>query len=87
MLGELLPISDGALSHATLRRHALAVGSRLDQRVSEPDEHDWPESRRDSVPSCTRLIVRSAALIACRSTSIQGSHETELGSGLLYVLK
>jgi hypothetical protein len=30
MLGELLPISDGAVSHATLRRHALAVGARLD---------------------------------------------------------
>jgi hypothetical protein len=57
MLGELLPISDGVVSHATLRRHALAVGARLDQRVTEPDEYDWPESRRDPVPSCTRLIV------------------------------
>jgi hypothetical protein len=57
MLGELLPISDGAVSHATLRRHALAVGAPLDQRVTEPDEYDWPESRRDPVPSCTRLIV------------------------------
>ena len=27
MLGELLPISDGIVSHATLRRHALAVGA------------------------------------------------------------
>src|SRR5580700_524252 len=57
MLGELLPISDGAVSHATLRRHALAVGARLDQRVTEPDEYDWPESRREAVPSSTRLIV------------------------------
>jgi hypothetical protein len=40
MLGEFLPISDGAVSHATLRRHALAVGARLDQRVTEPDEYD-----------------------------------------------
>ncbi len=32
MLGQLLPISDGVVSHATLRRHALAVGARLDQR-------------------------------------------------------
>ena len=30
MLGELLPISDGVVSHATLRRHALAVGARRD---------------------------------------------------------
>jgi hypothetical protein len=57
MLGELLPIAEGAVSHATLRRHALAVGARLDQRVTEPDEYDWPESRRDPVPACTRLIV------------------------------
>jgi hypothetical protein len=57
MLGELLPISDGAVSHATLRRHALAVGARLDQRVTEPDEYDWPESHREAVPSSTRLIV------------------------------
>lgn len=49
MLGELLPISDSEVSHATLRRHALAVGARLDQRVTEPDEYDWPESRRDPV--------------------------------------
>jgi hypothetical protein len=37
MLGEFLPISDGVVSHATLRRHALAVGASLDQRVTEPD--------------------------------------------------
>jgi hypothetical protein len=29
MLGELLPISDEVVSHATLRRHALAVGASL----------------------------------------------------------
>jgi hypothetical protein len=57
MLGELLPISDGVVSHATLRRHALAVGARLDQRVTEPDEYDWPESHREAVPNGTRLIV------------------------------
>ena len=57
MLGELLPISDSKVYQATLRRHALAVGARLDQRVTEPDEYDWPESRRDPVPTCTRLIV------------------------------
>jgi hypothetical protein len=57
MLSELLPISDAVMSHATLRRHALAVGARVDQRVLEPDEYDWPESRRDPVSACTRLIV------------------------------
>jgi hypothetical protein len=34
MLGELLPISDAVMSQATLRRHALAVDARLDQRVT-----------------------------------------------------
>ena len=57
MLGELLPISDSKVSQATLRRHALAVGARLDQRVTEPDEYDWPQSRRVPVPTGTRLIV------------------------------
>jgi hypothetical protein len=36
MLGELLPISDGIVSYAILRRHALAVGARLDQRCRFP---------------------------------------------------
>jgi hypothetical protein len=57
MPGEFLLISDGVVSHARLRRHALAIGASLDQRVTEPDEYDWPESRRDPVPTCARLIV------------------------------
>jgi hypothetical protein len=39
VLGELLPICDRGVSHATLRRHTLAIGNRLDQRVTEPDEN------------------------------------------------
>ena len=57
MLSEFLPSSDGEVSHATIRRHALAVGARLDQRVTEPDEYDGPESHREPVPPGTRLIV------------------------------
>lgn len=72
MLGELLPISDGAVSHATLRCHALAVGSRVDQRVTEPDEYYWPESRRDPVPTCRRLIV------AIDGTYVQSNLDTGL---------
>jgi hypothetical protein len=41
VLGDLLPICTGIVSHATLRRHTLIVGARLDQRVIEPDEYDW----------------------------------------------
>ena len=57
MLGELLPISEALVSHATLRRHALVIGARLDQRVTEPDEYDAHVSYRDPVTPCTRMIV------------------------------
>jgi hypothetical protein len=48
VLGELLPISAGSLSHATLRRQALVVGARLDQRVTEPRSQSSPMARMDS---------------------------------------
>ena len=57
MLGELLPICDRGVSHATLRRHTLAIGERLDQRVTEPDEYDWPEPRREPVTAARNLSV------------------------------
>src|ERR1039457_1870193 len=57
LLGELLPICKDGVSHATLRRRTLTVGARLDQRVTEPSEYDWPESRRAPVPAAKRLSV------------------------------
>ena len=57
VLGELLPICDRGVSHATLRRHTLAIGKRLDQRVTEPDEYDWPEPRREPVTAARNLSV------------------------------
>ena len=57
LLGELLPICKDGVSHATLRRRTLTVGARLDQRVTEPAEYDWPESRREPVPAAKRLSV------------------------------
>jgi hypothetical protein len=57
VLGELLPICDRGVSHATLRRHTLAIGSRLDMRVTEPDEYDWPEPRREPVTPAQNLSV------------------------------
>ena len=54
VLQELLP---GRVSHATLRRHTLKVGARLQQRVIEPSEYDWPESKREPVPAAKRLSV------------------------------
>ena len=57
VLGELLPICDRGLSHATLRRHTLTIGNRLDQRVTEPDEYDWPEPKREPLTAAPNLSV------------------------------
>jgi len=43
--------------YATLRRHTLKVGARLQQRVIEPSEYDWPESRREPVLAVKGLSV------------------------------
>jgi hypothetical protein len=56
LLRDLLPVSTAGVSHATVRRHTLTVGARLDQRITEPDKYDWPESRR-VVPPADRLTV------------------------------
>lgn len=57
MLADLLPIGTAGVSHATLRRHALTVGARLNHRVAEPDEYDWPESTRELVPAASSLSI------------------------------
>src|SRR5215472_9863231 len=54
VLQELLP---ERVSHATLRRHTLKVGARHQQRVIEPSEYDWPESRREPVPGAKSVSV------------------------------
>ena len=54
VLQELLP---ARVSHSTLRRHTPKVGARLQQRVIEPREYDWPESRREPVPAAKSLSV------------------------------
>jgi hypothetical protein len=57
LLSEFLPLSNGTISPATVQRHTLAVGRQLDRRVTEPDEYDWPDSRRLPVPAGDRLTV------------------------------
>jgi hypothetical protein len=57
LLGEFLPISDTRVSYTAVRRQALAVGAHLDQRVTEPEEYDWPESQRRHIPTRQRLTV------------------------------
>jgi outer membrane murein-binding lipoprotein Lpp len=56
-LTELLPIRTGSVSHATIRSHTLTLGARLDQEVTEPDEYDWPESRREHTPTADGLSI------------------------------
>ncbi len=57
LLSEFLPLSDRSLSHSTLRRPTLAVGAHLDQRVTEPEEYDWPDSQRKPVAASARMTV------------------------------
>jgi hypothetical protein len=57
VLEEFLPPSNGAISPATVRRHTLAVGQRLDMRATEPDEYDCLALQRNRVPSSARLTV------------------------------
>lgn len=57
MLGELLPLQDSPIAQSTVRRHTLAVGGRLDERVTVPDEYDFPESQRLPVPARNRLTI------------------------------
>ena len=57
LLQEFLPVSSRTISPATVQRHTLAVGTELDRRVIEPDEYDWPESRRLPVPASKSLTV------------------------------
>ena len=57
LLRDMLPVPTEGVSHATVRRHTLSIGTLLDQRITEPDEYDWPESRREAVSPADRLTV------------------------------
>ena len=68
-LGELLPICDRGVSHATLRRHTLAIGGRLDMRATDPDEYDWPEPRREAVTQAQTLLAWQSMGLMCEPTA------------------
>ncbi len=40
LLHEFLPLSGDGLSHATVRRHTMAIGEIIDSKSSEPEEYD-----------------------------------------------
>lgn len=57
LLGELLPLQHGAVAPSSVRRHTLAVGHRLDERVTVPDEYDFPTNQRLPIQPRSRLII------------------------------
>jgi hypothetical protein len=57
LLGELLPLQDGPVAQSSVRRHTLAVGHRLDERVTVPEEYDFPNSERLPIPPHNRLTI------------------------------
>jgi hypothetical protein len=58
LLQEFLPASNAKLSHTSVRRQTLSVGSLLDQRVTEPEEYDRLEPCRQAVRAGNRVDYR-----------------------------
>lgn len=56
VLDGLLPQLGRKTSHATVRRHTLSVGQRLDRRITEPGEfrEPWPDRQ---VPESARFLT------------------------------
>jgi hypothetical protein len=79
-LGDLLPIGRDSVSHTTLRRHTLKVGARLEQRVIEPAEYDWPESKRKAAPPAKRLGVAIDGTYV-RADGMMGLREYQVVAG------
>ncbi len=58
ILREFLPLSGDGLSHATVRRHTMAVGVLIDSRATEPDEYEFSVKAKDfDPPPAGRLLV------------------------------
>ena len=57
LLGEILPLQRGRVVQSSVRRHTLAVGHRLDERITVPEEYDFPNSERLPIPPRNRLTI------------------------------
>ena len=57
LLGELLPLQDGPVAQSSVRRHTLAVGHLLDERVTVPDEYDFPDVERTPITPRKRITI------------------------------
>jgi len=57
LLNEMLPGLNRRISHTAIRRHTLAVGALLDERIIEPDEYASLVPPRLQVPPSNRLTI------------------------------
>jgi hypothetical protein len=57
LLNEMLPGLNRKISHTAIRRHTLAVGALLDERIIEPDEYASWVPPRLPVPASNRLTI------------------------------
>jgi hypothetical protein len=57
LLNEMLPGLNRKISHTAIRRHTLAVGALLDERIIEPDEYASLVPPRLPVPASNRLTI------------------------------
>jgi hypothetical protein len=57
LLNEMLPGLNHKISHTAIRRHTLAVGALLDERIIEPDEYASLAPPRLPVPASNRLTI------------------------------
>jgi hypothetical protein len=53
----MLPALNRKISHTAIRRHTLAVGALLDERIIEPDEYASLAPLRVPVPASNRLKI------------------------------
>jgi hypothetical protein len=57
LLGEILPLQRSQVAQSSVRHHTLAVGHRLDERVTVPEEYDFPNSERLPIQPRRRLTI------------------------------
>ncbi len=55
--GELLPLQTSPVAQSSVRRRTLAVGHQLDERVTVPDEYDFPDVERTPITPRKQLTI------------------------------
>jgi hypothetical protein len=57
LLEEILPLQLSRVAQSSVLRYTLAVGNRLDERVTVPEEYDFPNSERLPIAPRNRLTI------------------------------